>query len=221
MSRAQRAGFRPRPTDLVIATTNPAKAERLRWVFDGLGLRLHDMPTEHGPAPHETGRSFRENAELKACFWSDRLGGLATASDGGIAIPALGPNWDAIRTARAAGPSADDVARARHLLGLARGLSGDQRRVYWSEGLALARDGRPVASWQAQGTEAFLVEEFDPNDLRPGFWAASLCFIPSLGTTLASVPEQHLPRADPTWSRLRRQVRAFFESGQGDTDRGG
>src|SRR5437764_15447839 len=143
MSRAQRAGVGPRPTDLVIATTNPAKAERLRWVFDGLGLRMHDLPTEHGPAPHEIGRSFRENAELKACFWSDRLGGLATASDGGIAIPALGPDWDAIRTARAAGPGADDVARARQLLGLAPGLGGDPRRVYWSRGRAMPRAVSP------------------------------------------------------------------------------
>src|SRR5205823_6085003 len=149
-----------------------------------LGFRLRDLPAGAGSAPDETGRDFRENAELKARFWSARFGGLAVASDGGIAIPALGPDWDAIRTARAAGEGADDLHRARHLLGLARDLVGEQRRAYWSEGLALAGDGRLVASWQADGTEALLVEQFDPSDLRPGFWAASLCFLPSLGSTL-------------------------------------
>lgn len=213
MSRAQRAGFGPLPVDLLIATTNPAKAERLRWVFGGLGLRLHDLSPAHGPAPDETGRDFRENAEIKARFWSRCVRGLAAASDGGITIPALGTKWDPNRTARAAGVGADDVARARHLLGLARGLVGDQRRVYWSESLALARAGHLVATWQARGTEAFLVEEFDPRDLRPGFWAASLCYLPALRTTLAAVAEHDLPQADPTWSGLRQQVREFFESG--------
>jgi len=203
-------------TELYIATTNPAKAARLRWVFSDLGLTMLDLPSDIRAGPEETGASFRENAELKACYWSAQLGGLAAASDGGISIPALGARWDALRTARAAGPQATDLTRAEHLIELAAGLSDDERAAFWAEALGLAEGGRLVRSWQAEGTQAQLVERFDSSSLRPGFWAASLCFLPDLGMTLAEVADERLPEADRTWSGLREQVRAYFASGQAD-----
>ena len=209
------------PGELLLATTNSAKAERLRWVFAGLGLRLRELPPDAGGGPDESGASFRENAELKACFWSQRFGGLVAASDGGMAIPDLGDRWNALRTARAAGPHAGDAERARHLLALAADLVGEQRAVFWSEGLALAENGRLLASWQADGTRALLVERCEPEDLKPGFWAASLCYLPSHGTTLARVPDDELRRLDRTWARLRELVRAYFGSGQPDANRSG
>ena len=203
---------------LLLATTNPAKARRLRWVFEGLGAEPRHLPKGAGPAPEENGASFRANAELKACFWSKRMGGLAAASDGGLCIPALGAKWDALRTARAAGLGVDDRERAEQLLKLAEGLAGEQRTAFWTEALALARDGQLIASWEADGTKAVLMERFGPKDLRPGFWAASLCYVPSLGTTLATLNEQQLAEADLTWSSLRSQVTACFASWQPDSN---
>ena len=64
-----------------------------------------------------------------------------------------------------------------------------------------------VASWQAEGTKARLLDLVEPGSLRAGFWAASLCFLPEQGTTLASLSDEQLPQADPTWFGLREQVR--------------
>lgn len=205
---------------LVLATTNPTKARRLRWVFEGLGFNLEGLPTQAGPGPAESGRSFKKNAEMKALFWSRRLTTLAASSDGGLQVPALGEQWDALHTARAAGPESEDVARARHLLAITRDLVGEQRRVFWAEGLAVAMGGRLLASWQAEGTQAFLVDDLDLSRLRSGFWAASLCFLPDRGLTLAEITDEALAEADPTWSRLRREARDFFLSSQADTRRG-
>lgn len=203
---------------LLLATTNRAKAEHLRWVFDGLAEGYRQLWPADGPPPAEDGSTFRRNAEIKASFWSGRVGGLAAASDGGVAIPALGAGWNPLWTARAAGKAADEATRARHLLALASGLKGQQRLAVWREGLALGRDGRLLASWEAHGPRALLLEEFDSNTLRPGFWAASLCYVPELGVTLADLDAAQLERADSTWSRLRELVHAYVSSGQADTD---
>lgn len=210
------SGPRPARTSLLLASTNPSKQQRLRWVFEGLGLQFRSIPSDAGPPPEELGSTFRENAELKAQFWSGRLGGLVAASDGGLTIPALGKSWDPLRTARAAGADATDAERARWLLNQARDLDGSDRAALWTEGLALARDGRQIASWQSSGTEAVLLEGFQAEQLRPGFWAASLCYVPGLGTTLAELTDEQLGQADPTWSRLRALVVSFFRSGQAD-----
>jgi hypothetical protein len=194
---------------VLIATTNKAKAERIRWVLDGLGWTFRSLEPGDAAPPEETGLDFQANAELKARYWSEQLGGLAAASDGGLVIPALGAGWDPLRTARAAGPNADDRERANHLLELTRELRGDQRTVYWREGLALARSGVLLASWDSQGTHALLDEAFDPAELRPGFWAASLCRVPETGFTLAQLGNGQLPEHDPTWSGLRDAVRAW------------
>ncbi len=202
---------------LLLATTNPAKAERLCWVFDGLAPAISRLSADAGPGPDETGGSFRENAELKAQYWSERFGCLAVASDGGLIVPALGDRWNALRTARAAGPGADDLTRAHFLIDLAKSLSGDQRRVSWAEGLAIATRGDLLASWEATGTQAWLVERLDPDSLRPGFWAASLCYLPDQGVTLADLPQPLV--GDLTWTRLRQFARAFVPLGQADPDR--
>ena len=202
--------------ELLLATTNPAKAAQLAWVFEELGLTLRALPADAAPGPDEEARTFLENAETKARFWSVRYDCLAAASDGGLVIPALGERWDALRTARAAGPSAGDVQRAEHLLAMAVGLSGAQREVYWLEALAVARRGRLLASWSARGARAVLVESFEPERLRPGFWAASLCLVPERGLTLAELPADELGRASGTWSALREHVRDLFPSGQAD-----
>ena len=202
--------------ELLLATTNRAKADQLAWVFADSGLPVRTLPPDAGPGPAEQGRTFAENAEAKARYWSERYACLAAASDGGLVIPALGDRWDALRTARAAGPLAGDVDRAEHLLRLAQGLTGAEREVFWLEALAIGRDGQLLASWSARGERALLVESFEPARLRPGFWAASLCLVPGRGLTLAELPPEELARASGTWAELRRQVRAFVGSGEAD-----
>ena len=201
---------------LLLATTNRAKARQLGWVFADLGLALRTLPPDAGPGPEENGSTFVENAQIKACYWSRRFPCPAAASDGGLVIPALEGRWDALRTARAAGPLASDLERAEHLLRLAEGLAGAQREVFWVEALAIARDGRLLASWSARGERALLVESLDPARLRPGFWAASLCLVPERGLTLAELSDEELARASGTWAALRERVRELVASGQAD-----
>ena len=196
---------------ILLATSNPAKRRKLAWLVDGLGY-CPRTPGDYPPAaePEEIGRTHREIAANKALFWSVREDGLAIASDGGARIPALGDRWDSLRTRRAAGPDADDRRRAEHLLGLMRGREGAERDVIWVEGLALARRGELLASWEAEGRLGRLVTCYDPDAIAGGFWMAGLLHVPRFNKVYARLTPTELAEVDDGWNELRRRVRAFL-----------
>jgi XTP/dITP diphosphohydrolase len=76
---------------MLVATTNPGKIREIRRVLTGLPIELTtlaDLPTF--PAPEETGRTFAENALLKARYYADRTGLPTVAEDSGLVVDALG-----------------------------------------------------------------------------------------------------------------------------------
>jgi inosine/xanthosine triphosphate pyrophosphatase family protein len=198
---------------ILLATSNPAKERKLRWLLDGLGYAFR-TPRDHPPAgePEEVGTTHREVAAHKAAFWSGYAPGLAIASDGGARIPALGERWNSLFTRRAAGVDADDRARADHLLGLMRGRKGTERTVVWVEGLALARAGELLASWQVECTLGRLVEAYDPRLVEGGFYMPGLVEVPRFGRVLARLSADELAQVDDCWNELRRRVRAYLGS---------
>lgn len=155
--------------DLVIAGTNPAKAAALKRVAAVLGIRCArriDAPVD------EIGPTFADNACEKAVVAS-RLapGALALASDGGLEIPALGARWDPLRTARFTAV-ADLREKALRLIELAKDLRADARAARWTEALAVARDGRVLASWTEHGPRCFVATRV-PQSASP-FWVDGL-----------------------------------------------
>ncbi len=200
---------------ILLATGNPAKGAKLRWLLDGLGLEPATL-AEHPDLrlPDETSGTFRANAELKAIAASRACDGLAIASDGGVVIPALGDAWDALRTGRAAGPGATDEAKARHLLALMAAKRGDDRRVSWSEAVAVADRGMLTGAWGAAETSGVLTETYDPAQAIPGFWVYSLWYFPQAGKRYVELTAAELEGQDRTWMALREQVRRFFQEGR-------
>ncbi|MGH2410176.1 MAG: non-canonical purine NTP pyrophosphatase [Chloroflexota bacterium] len=197
--------------DLLLATSNPAKLIRLRLLLEGLPYRLL-APTDLGlfaePVVEETGADFAVNAALKAEAWSGAAGGLATlASDGGMAIPALGARWDALRTRRQAGPGANDEDRIAHLLALMVGLTGEDRRAIWYEAVALAAGGA-IRNWTEQGDGGLIVERAPETRREGGFWTEEVRWYPTLGKLLRDATEDERARINDVWPRLAARVRA-------------
>ncbi|HET9371740.1 MAG TPA: RdgB/HAM1 family non-canonical purine NTP pyrophosphatase [Vicinamibacterales bacterium] len=91
---------------LLVATTNPGKIREIRAVLDPLPFRALD---DLAPIvePEETGRTFADNALLKARYYA-RASGLTTiAEDSGLAIDALGGR-PGVESARYPGATYDD-----------------------------------------------------------------------------------------------------------------
>lgn len=88
------AVLNPQRGPIVIATANPHKVEELRAIFAGSGIPaagLGDLPgRDRFIEPAETGRSFEENATIKAESYAAQTGLPCLADDSGLEVDALG-----------------------------------------------------------------------------------------------------------------------------------
>ena len=199
---------------IVLATTNPAKLERLRWLLQGLGLTiLPPIAAGDAPAVVEDGATHQENAAKKAAAYSRRYTCAAIASDGGLVIPALGAAWDPVHTKRLerlAPADASDTERIELLLRLMRPCTGEARTAWWEEALALANRGEIVRQWTAESPKGRIAQTYRPDLINPGFWAFSLWHIPEYGKSYVELSISERERLDDHWSRLKAQVQAYF-----------
>ncbi|MBI4233928.1 MAG: hypothetical protein HY686_05745 [Chloroflexi bacterium] len=200
---------------LLLATRNPAKVERLRWLVEGLGFSLRTPEAvAHPPPVEETGATHLANARLKALAWSKAARCLALASDGGLVIPALGAQWDSLHTGRFAGEGASDRARVEALLRLMAPYRGDERRAYWMESVVVAERGQVLAAWEVQSGDGLIAETLDPDHpIVPNFWAATVWCFPKLNKTYAELTESELRQVGDHWTKLREKVQRFFREG--------
>jgi XTP/dITP diphosphohydrolase len=77
--------------NILVATSNPGKLREYRQVLDAAGFDVASlMEYPDYQAPEETGKTFEENAILKAKNAFDAVGIPTIADDGGFEIDALG-----------------------------------------------------------------------------------------------------------------------------------
>ena len=198
--------------NILLATTNPAKQRRLRWLFEGLAIQPV-TPTELGLdhwEPEEEGSSHRENARLKAQRWSEAAAMPAISSDGGLVIPSLGQRWESLLTHRFAGEEADEDVRLDRLLHLMKPYKGKERRASWVEALAIASGGTTLASWEVNGPTGLLLQEAGAGPAVPGFWVFSVWYFPHLGKHYNQLDEAELKRLNDHWSQLEPLVQRFL-----------
>ncbi|MBN2032345.1 MAG: XTP/dITP diphosphatase [Deltaproteobacteria bacterium] len=101
---------------LVLATRNPGKILEFRKLLSGFDVDIRSLD-EFGPIPPtvEDGATFEENAYKKAHFTARVLGLPALADDSGLVVPALEGD-PGVKSARYAGPGADDVKNTLKLV---------------------------------------------------------------------------------------------------------
>ena len=162
---------------LIVATRNAHKTREIEQIF-GSALPVRDL-TAHPEISEitESGTSFEENARLKAIAVSRKLPGLVIADDSGLEVDALG-GAPGVRSARYAGVNASDTERIAKLLSLIAnvGAKSDQRRARFRCVLAVAREGRVLATFEGvvdgritdrpRGTHGF---GYDPIFIPGGF----------------------------------------------------
>jgi len=183
-------------TELLVATTNPAKLAEYRLLlrrFDLKLVSLRDVGVDR-QAP-ETGASFLENARIKAAFYFVHSGLPALADDGGLEVDALGGAPGVMSHRWLGRDDVDDRLLAeevvRRMAGVAPGGRAARLRaaaalVYTEQGLV--REGAAEAA-----LEGTIAERCYP-DVRTGFPYRSVLFLPDRGCYLAAISEEEAAR---------------------------
>ena len=163
---------------VVIATHNPGKLAEMRALLAPYGIAAQSAGELGLNEPKETGRTFAENAALKAMAAAKATDHPAFADDSGLVVDALGGE-PGIHSARWAGEDKDfrfAMNKIQTLL-IERGAkSPEQRRAHfiaalclaWPDGHVEEFEGRVdgVAAWPPRGDKGF---GYDPLFLPDGF----------------------------------------------------
>ena len=144
--RAAEPGF---PERLLIATRNPGKVREILRICASWPVNWLTHEDREWPDVKETGASYLDNALLKARAAARATGEPSLADDSGIEVDALG-GQPGPRSARYAGPDADDETNLRALLRAVAGVPAGGRTARYRAVAAVAwPDGTGV--W-AEGT---------------------------------------------------------------------
>ena len=143
------------PPRLVLATGNPGKLREMREILAPWQVDVRPLSEFTSSAADETGLSFVENAILKARFAAQAAGLPAIADDSGLEVDAL-DGAPGIRSARFAGPGADDAANNARLLRELEAVPDAARTARYRCAMVYLRDpldASPVvcqASWEGR-----------------------------------------------------------------------
>jgi len=128
------------------ATSNPGKLREFRLAAQQFGIDIQELPgLAQLPPCEETGRTFRDNAILKARYYGEHAPGLLFADDSGLEVDALN-GAPGVISARYAGPGATDALNNALLIGNMRGH--ENRRARFVCVIALADRGKLLRTFR-------------------------------------------------------------------------
>lgn len=179
--------------DLLLGTGNRGKIAEYRALLAEHGLQAA-IPQDLGitESPEETGKTFEENARIKAAFYASRAELPALADDGGLEIDALSGE-PGIYSRRWPGHEASDEELAFYTLARMKGVPADKRTARFRVVLALALDPERISCFSG-ALEGVITEELHPP-IIPGYPYRSVFYAPEIGSVLSEVPMEEIHAA--------------------------
>lgn len=198
------------PARVVLATGNAGKLREMREILRPWDVDVRSIDEYAQAGVEETGLTFVENALLKARHAASASGLPAIADDSGLEVDAL-HGAPGIRSARYAGPAADDRANNERLLRELASIAAPGRTARYRCAMVFLRwaeDPSPViaqAAWD--GTIAL-----EPSG-SGGFGYDPLFLVDGGARTAAELPADEKNRRSHRGQALRRLIEALTTPG--------
>ncbi len=175
---------------LLLASQNSGKLREMKFILQGLPLQIIS-PAEIGIhlQVEETGKTYAENAALKARAFAKESGLIALGDDSGLEVDALNGKPGLYSARYAPAPNANDADRRSFLL---KNLRAAPRP--WT-----ARFRATIAIAQPNGeihfTEGICEGEIIPEERGSGgFGYDPIFYLPEIGRTMAELSEEEKNR---------------------------
>jgi XTP/dITP diphosphohydrolase len=175
---------------LVLATLNPHKGRELLALLGAVPFQiklLSEFPSAQ--LPEETGRTYAENALVKARTAARLTSALALGDDSGLEVDALG-GAPGLHTARFGGPGLSDRERWELLLERLRDVPPARRTARFRCVIALARPAR--GEQVVEGVVEGVIAEAPRGN--GGFGYDPVFFYPPLGRTFGEISDEEKQR---------------------------
>lgn len=168
---------------LLIGTTNPNKIREILPLLAGISVELLTLnDVDPVPEPDETGRTFWENARIKALAYAKATGLTAVAEDSGLEIDAMGGE-PGVYSARFMSVTTPYPERFEEIF---RRIGTAPRSARFVTGLAVAR-GHEILFETETAVEGEIAHAAGGEH---GFGYDPIFWYPPLKVTTAQLPDQ-------------------------------
>ena len=204
---------------IVFATGNAGKMKEIRLIMADLGCEVVSMK-EAGADPEivENGRSFAENAEIKARAVWNCTGDIVLADDSGLVVDYIGGE-PGIYSARYMGEDTSYHIKNANLISRLEGVPDEKRTARFVCAIAAVLPNGEVL--HSEGTIEGIIgyEEQGEN----GFGYDPIFYLPQYGCTTAQLEpdvKNELSHRGKALRAIKEQLRKYCEEGAyEDTDR--
>lgn len=183
-----------------LASSNPGKVREIQGLLAGLDIEIVPQSSFTATEADETGLTFIENALIKARH-AARLSRLpAIADDSGLEVDALA-GAPGVRSARYAGPSADDAANNAKLLQALDGIDNPGRTARFRCVMVFLRHPEDPSPLIAQGVWEGRISNHPQGS--GGFGYDPLFFVPERACTAAELGSEDKNRLSHRGKAMR------------------
>jgi len=199
---------------LLLGTNNRGKVAEYRALLKNVPFELV-TPAELGLKIEvvESGRTFAENAVLKAAALAQESSLPTLADDSGLEVAALGGE-PGVLSARYAGENATDAERINYLLNKLRDVPQEKRQARFRCVIALAGCGEKPELFPGECPGLIA---FEPKGYN-GFGYDPVFFLPEFGKTMAELSQAEKNRISHRGKAARKAARRLM-SGCGGSER--
>ncbi|MEA3253986.1 MAG: RdgB/HAM1 family non-canonical purine NTP pyrophosphatase [Chloroflexota bacterium] len=169
---------------LLLASFNAGKVREYRALFGNLGYQMVTLAEEGiSEVATESGTSYEQNAEIKACTYAKLAGLVTIADDSGLEVDALGGK-PGLHSARFAGQHATDADRVGTLLAKLEGVPREKRTAHFKCVIAIATATGLLDLCHGECHGLITLEPEGGS----GFGYDPVFYLPEAGKTLAELP---------------------------------